>query len=100
MFNLIQRAPAGGDCTAPYDVIFDKEYTIEEFVADVLSRRDEWGSIFIYDRSSKSGYKSCGRNYKYGELSMDLPKKLIGKKVKFASAHGGWSLMNYDIELR
>ena len=34
----------GGDETAPYDVIFDREYTVRELIEYILTR-NEWGNI-------------------------------------------------------
>lgn len=39
MFRLTQIGPEGGDCTAPYTVTFDKEYTLEEFVNAIIVNR-------------------------------------------------------------
>lgn len=37
MFRLIQTHAPGGDACAPYDVKFDKPYTIGELVNEVLA---------------------------------------------------------------
>lgn len=44
MFSLRISGPTAGDCTAPYSVQLDKEYTVEELVnAIITNRSDEWG---------------------------------------------------------
>lgn len=55
----------GGDETAPYDVIFDREYTVREFIEYILTR-NEWGKYPVYRRielwlSSKSAFISDSR---------------------------------------
>ena len=49
----------GGDETAPYDVIFDREYTVRELIEYILTR-NEWGNIrfiggssYIWKRASR-----------------------------------------------
>ena len=96
MFKLKQLRPEGGDCTAPYDVILDKEYTLEEFVKTVVSRDDEWGEIRV-DIGRRSYFDNPYCEYKWGELLSVLPDDLIYKKIISVKAHGGWSAMNYFI---
>lgn len=63
-----------GDCTALYNVYFDKHCTVEEFIHEVLKKyKDEWGyfivsaipdSNFFY---SSSDCDIC--EYHHGEIS-------------------------------
>lgn len=46
MIKFKRTASTGGDETAPYDVIFDRQYTVREFIDYVLTRR-EWGYIYF-----------------------------------------------------
>ena len=39
MFSLTQITPTFGDCTAGYRVDLDKEYTVSEFINEVLKKR-------------------------------------------------------------
>lgn len=98
MFKLERLRPEGSDCTAPYDVILDKEYTVEEFVKAVLSNIREWGEIRI-DIGAKSYFANPTYAYKYGELLVPIQDDFLHKKVTSASAHGGWSLMDYFIHI-
>ena len=41
MFRLIISGPTRSDCTAPYDVVLDRAYTVAEFIETVLQRKDE-----------------------------------------------------------
>lgn len=93
MFKLVQSGPTGGDCTAPYDVLLNGEYTVEQFIHDVLLDEREWGRIGIYDSRSIFGNPSC--EYRYGELVSKLPDEYLKLNVTKARASGGWSLMDY-----
>lgn len=90
MIKLRQDTPTGGDCTAGYEVVFDKEYTVKEFI-DYILTRNEWGCIRI-----KYSRKDC--EYKRNELLGSLPQEYLDKKIKSARACGGWSNMDYSIE--
>lgn len=102
MFKLIQVTETGGDCTCSYKVELDREYTVGDFIKEVLSERSkEWGSIGIYNDSSYRGRvlgdPKC--DYKYGELvTKALDESYLKQKVVEVKAHGGWSLMNYMIK--
>lgn len=53
MIKLIQTRPESRDCTAPYDVKFDKPYTIGELVNEVLTTRsNEWGDFGVREGGS------------------------------------------------
>ena len=93
MFKLISNGPEGGDCTAPYIVELNGEYTVKTFIADVLKIKDEWGYIGIEHGRSIFGDPHC--EYSNGKLKTLLPDKYLNLKVVSASAHGGWSRMDY-----
>lgn len=91
MFELKQSGSTAGDCTAPYDVILTGEYTVKQFIDEVLSRKEEWGVIDNFR------YKPV--QYKYGKL-LTLPEKLfLNSKIRIAYASGGWSRMDYILKL-
>ena len=92
--RLKQTGNAGGDCTAPYSVLLDKEYTVKEFITEILkSRSDEWGYIVIEKKGEIFGKPNC--EYRYGKLISNLPKEILDKCVISARAHGGWTCMDY-----
>lgn len=93
MFKLHQIRPEGSDCTAPYDVELNGEYTVEQFVKDVLLNNREWGYIGIDNGSAIFGDPKC--EYRYGTLTSRLPDEYLKLRVVAASAHGGWSRMDY-----
>lgn len=99
MFKFKKSGPTSGDCTAPYDIILEKTYTVEEFVNTVLTNRDnEWGYIGIKNKNEPFfGYPCC--EYKRGHLLSVLPADILAKKIQSVTASGGWSRMDYKLIL-
>lgn len=102
MFELIQSGSEGGDCTAPYNVKLDQEYTLKKFINAVLtSRSNEWGNICIAKRNC-SWYNYPKIEYRYGKIvDLSCPDfyDICDRKVKEVSASGGWTRMDYTIKL-
>ena len=96
MFRLEYIYGPFGDCTSDYKVRLDKPYTVSEFVQEVLSRDDEWGNIYIGNNLMTCVYV-CG--YKHGVLTSEVDESFKDLKVTSASAHGGWSLMDYYLSV-
>lgn len=98
MFELKQIRPEGGDCTAPYDVILDREYTVREFVEAVLTNRPkEWGTIYYCMKDTPCSITDPCSEYERGYLECNLPDDILDKKIVYVTARGGWSMMNYFI---
>lgn len=98
MFELTQCGKERGDCTAPYSVNLKKEYTVSEFVKDVVSNRgDEWGYFIIDDGETIFG--SPRFEYRWGELLSTFPEEILNKRIKSVKADGGWGSMDYIIEI-
>lgn len=98
MINLIQTHAAGGDACAPYDVKFDKQYTIGELIEEVLTRfNNEWGEFEI--RHNGAGYFDTffRVDYKYGKLLGEVPENIANLPIISATSYGGWSAMSYNI---
>lgn len=101
MLTFIQTHAAGGDETAPYDVILDKPYTVGEFINEVLTTRsNEWGEFTV--KNKKGWYVEI--EYHYGEIeTLDghqvtkLPDDLCALLISEVKASGGWSNMDYDL---
>lgn len=99
MFTLVYVGPERSDCTAPYFVELDKEYTVDEFVNTVLRRGyKEWGYIGIND-NGKTVFGTPRCEYRHNKLLYTLPNDVLDKKVKSVEADGGYSLMDYLISL-
>lgn len=86
MMKFIQTHPAGGDCTASYNVELDRPYTFGELVDEILTK-NEWGNIDF-----------AGRRYKYrGSECDEIPEEIRQLLVCNVKAAGGWSLMDYKV---
>lgn len=99
MIKLTQNTPTGGDCTARYTVTLDKEYTVKEFIDEVLTR-NEWGCVGIYNEGQAwfdSGTPNC--EYSRGKLITEMPLEVLERKIESVTASGGWSRMDYVIKL-
>lgn len=90
MIKFKRTASTGGDETAPYDVIFDRQYTVREFIDYVLTRR-EWGYI------SFQGGPYC--EYRGYRLLSAIPDEYMGAGIESVKVAGGWSRMDYRIEI-
>lgn len=90
--NRIQTHSTGSDETAPYAVYDYKAITANDFVGEVLKENpSEWGYINV------NGF---GRvEYKHGELLGDIPESWQHLTVVKVSAAGGWSRMDYQIQV-
>lgn len=103
MFVFKQCGPERVDCTAPYNIILDKEYDVREFVDTVLNNREkEWGYIGMYKESGSFENRVFGSpncEYKWGKLLSFLPDDILDKKVLSVSADGGWSRMDYILKI-
>ena len=84
--KYIQTHSTGSDETAPYDVV-DFQQDIEAFIAEVLSRKDDWGRI-----TSNEGYSV---EYNQGELLAPIPQEWKGREIKKVQGFGGWFRMDY-----
>lgn len=92
MLKFIQTHGVGSDETAPYDVVLDKPYTVSEFINEVLTtRKSEWGDIEV-----KGAFFL---KYRYGKAEQEIPEQYAKLPVKKAHASGGWSAMNYKLDV-
>ena len=97
LFKLISAGPESGDCTRPYFVNLNKPCTAQEFVDEVLTRK-EWGYIGIENPNFIFGYPSC--EYDKDRLKYPLPSDILKREVESAKASGGWSRMDYWLTLK
>ncbi len=91
MFKLNRVTRIGGDETAGYEVILDKEYTVKSLLDTVVGIKGEWGYFSV------KGGSSC--EYKWGELLSILNDIDLPKKVTKVTSSGGWSRMDYYVEV-
>lgn len=98
MIKIKRVTEVYGDETAGYSVELTKNYTVSDFVDDVLLIDGEWGHIGIHDKYSVFGSPEC--EYSHGKLKTKLPNDIMDKEVLSASAHGGWSRMDYQLKIK
>lgn len=101
-FKMVCTGGPFGDCCSSYDVVLDKEYTVEEFIQEVLKEKpEEWGEFSIvadFKHRFSTSLDSC--EYKYGKTTKGLKKTdNANARVKEIKAHGGWTAMDYFIQL-
>lgn len=94
MIKFKQTARTGGDETAPYDVILDRKYMVREIIYYILTRK-EWGSIRIRCVGKYEIYAEYERN----KLTTNLNNNIMDSIITSIKAAGGWSNMNYLIEV-
>lgn len=99
MFQIKQCGPERGDCTAPYEVNLDKEYLVREFIEEVLKNKREWGYIGIKTDNIWKYFGDPKCEYRYGKLLNTLPDDYMSRKIKSVTTDGGWSRMDYILEL-
>lgn len=99
VFELRYKGPTFGDCTAPYYVILKGSPTVKEFIDAVLEDKSEWGYIGIYNKGSIFGFPNI--EFRHGETNItEEMKKYLNLIVVEATAHGGWSRMDYILILK
>lgn len=97
VFELRYKGPTGGDETAPYYVDLKKVSTLDVFIDAVLKDKREWGSINIYNKERTI---NCSINYQYGKAHIpEKVKEYLNTIVIKANAIGGWSRMDYMLEI-
>lgn len=93
MIKLVKSSEVHQDETANYDVLLDKEYTVREFVEEILEKRKkEWGRIYL-NNSMEINNPYC--EYQHGKLIKSFPNNILDRIIIVAKAKGGWTLMDY-----
>ena len=94
-----QTSKVRGDETASYSVTNYRSKTVGEFIKEVLETMpNEWGYIKVkQDGVSWLSYPRC--EYKWGKLIQDIDEKYKSLRIKSMTGDGGWSRMDYEIEV-
>lgn len=101
MFRFKNKRNESSDATAMYDVLLDKKYTVREFIVEVLEiHTKDWGYIGI-KAENNIFFGNPRIEYRYGKLiqGTDLSDFPLNSTIKSIFAAGGWSRMDYVIEL-
>lgn len=105
MFKLHQCGSVRGDCTSPFNVIFDKPINVKEFI-DYITRPDskDWGCVSISKDPSITHVWDLFHikripklEYRYDEIisGEDIIEKYGTETIIKATADGGWTRMDY-----
>lgn len=90
--KYIQTHATGGDCTAPYDLEFNRECTLKEFI-DFIITRGSFGDITINTPKIFYALEFKPNKITKGSLESDLLNNIVTK----ANCAGGWGRMDYRI---
>ena len=103
IFKFMYKGPENSNCTAPYNISLLKDVTLGEFI-DIVTLgtdeigRTEWGHIGFGQGYYPFSEHRC--EYRYGHIvKSNIPTELLTKKVIRVRASGGWSCMDYVVDL-
>lgn len=115
LFTLRRTGMERGDCTAPYKIDFlgILHPTFKEFVKYLLENGKEWGDVYITpnpDCTTVWSIMSLPKetlikiSYRYehilnAEEYAKILEKYGDRRIKYATADGGWSKMDYVLLL-
>lgn len=97
-FKLKHVGGPYGDATSNYEIIFEREYTVREFVEEILKNQNEWGYFSIVTKAHPFGIEKS--EFRYGKLVSKFSEETLHRKIKSVHANGGWSSMSYYITLK
>ena len=87
-----------GDCMAAYEVQFNRQCSLGEFVDAILKRKEEWGGIMI---GSTTDIRPLPKlKYRRGEIvSSEFSEKDLRMPIKSVEASYGWTCGDYWVEI-
>lgn len=89
---FVQTHATGGDCTAPFDVLHDVDFTLRDLI-DNISKRKEWGYVNIRTLSNKT----VRIEYRGVPTITNTLSGLLDSNIIKISASGGWGRMDYNV---
>lgn len=91
--KFILTYPGAYDCI--YSIQLEKEYTITEFIEEILrTKSNEWGCFAINGETHHGGFRI---EYLWGKLKKEIPQKYANALIAEVNSCGGWTQMNYSI---
>lgn len=106
IFKIVKHGPCGGDQCSPYHIEVSPSATVKDVIEDILSNKNEWGSIRIERENWRDNDHEI--KYKHGKLLKDTMSKeekyfwnnLLDWKVVSMRGHGGWSNSDYWLTIQ
>ena len=104
-FEITGYGEPGGDQCSKYFIDVSPSATVVDVIDDILSNKNEWGSIRIKQESWNKEHKI---EYKYGKLLKDnisqeeqyFWNNLLDWKVVSMYGYGGWSCSDYWLTIQ
>lgn len=105
MIERYSVGPVSYDCTSRYNFRLSREYSLREFLREILSScKNEWGTIYVKNANDSSPIISCPAiGYKHGEIetsSNHITCEMMDSQIENVRGCGGYSNMDYLVELR
>ena len=105
-FEIVRHGPCGGDQCSPYYIEVSPSATVKDVIEDILSNKNEWGSISIERENWRDNNHEI--EYKYGKLLKDKISEeekyfwnnLLDWKVVGMNGSGGWSNSDYWLRIQ
>jgi len=94
MYQLKATGETYPDCTASYNIILDKEYTVKEFIEELLQNSKEWGNINISGFLFLKYRSNVVSEFKVDPITYD--NLIIDSIISI----GGYSRMDYFIKTK
>lgn len=105
-FEITEYGLCGGDQCSPYYIEVSPSATVRSVIKDILSNKNEWGSIRIERKSLRDNDHEI--EYKYGKLLKDTISEeekyfwnnILDWKVVNMRGYGGWSASDYWLTIQ
>lgn len=105
-FEITEYGTCGGDQCSPYYIKVSPSATVRSVIKDILSNKNECGSIRIERKSLKDNDHAI--EYKYGKLLKDKMSEeekyfwdnLSNWRVVSMRGYGGWSCSDYWLTIQ
>ena len=101
LFHMYQSTPVGGDCTCAYRVRLNAQCTVRELIEDIMRERpNEWGFIEVKRYKAFNNKYDRVISFKNGEYDTSNISEVLDEIVESVSASGGWSNMDWNINIK
>lgn len=89
------KGPFGDECSLYSFTPKSEHLTLQDLIADARRTTGDWGYIEVSFAGTKFTLE-----YRHGQvISSDIPEGLYEKEITGGTAYGGWSRMDYMVEI-